>query len=81
MSITIIVHITNEEAIQGEMKSLPEPSDQIIVVENPRRRDGKDLHYLEDDATTIIIPWHRINLIEIISSEAEVEEVISFVRE
>ncbi len=81
MSITIIVHINNEEAVFGEIENLPEPSDQVIMVDNPRRRDGKDLHYLEDEATTIIIPWHRINFLEIMPSEAEMEEVITFVRE
>lgn len=81
MSITIIVHIKNEEAVLGEIENMPAPSDQVIVMDNPRRRDGKDLHYLEDEATTIIIPWHRINFIEIMPSESEMEEVITFVRE
>jgi hypothetical protein len=81
MSITIIVHITNEEAVLGEIENLPDSSDQVIVIDNPRRRDGKDIHYLEDEATTIIIPWHRINFIEIMPSETEMEEVITFVRE
>ena len=81
MSITVIVHITNEEAVLGEIENLPDSSDQVIVIDNPRRRDGKDLHYLEDEATTIIIPWHRINFIEIMPSETEMEEVITFVRE
>ena len=81
MSITVIIHITNEEAVLGEIENLPDPSDQVIVIDNPRRRDGKDLHYLEDEATTIIVPWHRINFIEIMPSEAEMEEVITFVRE
>ena len=81
MSITVIIHITNEEAVLGEIENLPDPSDQVIVIDNPRRRDGKDLHYLEDEATTIIIPWHRINFIEIMPSETEMEEVITFVRE
>ena len=81
MSITIIVHIINEEAVLGEIENMPAPSDQVVVIDNPRRRDGKDLHYLEDEATTIIVPWHRINYIEIMPSESEMEEVITFVRE
>lgn len=80
MSITLIVHIQNEDPILCDIEKLPEPGDQVVVVENPRRRDGKDLHYLEDEVTTIIIPWHRINFIEIMPS-AEMEEVITFVRE
>ncbi len=81
MSVTIILHIANEEPILGEIEKLPDPSDQVILVSNPRRRDGKDLHYLEDEVTSMIIPWHRINFIEIMPSAAELEEVITFVRE
>jgi hypothetical protein len=80
MSITIIVHIQNEEPILCDVEKLPDPVDQIMIVDNPRRKDGKDVHYLEDEVTTIIIPWHRINFVEIMPS-AEMEEVITFVRE
>lgn len=81
MSVTVIVHITNEEAILGEIEELPTPSDQFITVRNPTRKDGKDLHYLEDEATTMIIPWHRINFVEIVPSAEDLEDVITFVRE
>ncbi|MGW8318472.1 MAG: hypothetical protein ACWGPS_04440 [Candidatus Promineifilaceae bacterium] len=80
MSISIILHISNEEAILCEMDKMPDPSDQMVIVNNPRRRDGKDIHYLEDDVTTMIVPWHRINFIQVMPS-AEIEEVITFVRE
>ena len=80
MAITVIVHITNEEPVLGEIENLPEPNDQVIVVNNPRKRDGKELHYIEDDVTMMIVPWHRINFIEVMPS-AEMEEVITFVRE
>lgn len=80
MAITIIVHITNEEPVLGEIENLPEPNDQVIIVNNPRKRDGKELHYIEDEVTMMIVPWHRINFIEVMPS-AEMEEVITFVRE
>jgi hypothetical protein len=80
MSISIILHISNEEPILCEMDKMPDPSDQMVIVNNPRRRDGKDIHYLEDDVTTMIVPWHRINFIQVMPS-AEIEEVITFVRE
>ena len=51
-----------------------------IAVIDIRLKDGKDLHYLEAEVTTVIIPWHRITFIEIVPS-AEIEEVITFVRE
>lgn len=80
MSILIILHIMNEDPILGEVEELPDPTDQFINVGNPRLRDGKDLHYLEDEATAMIIPWHRINFVEIMPS-ADLEDVVSIVRE
>lgn len=80
MSLILIVHIANEEAVMCEVDELPDPKDQVIVLNNPRRRDGKDIHYLEEEVTTMIVPWHRINFIQLVPS-AEVDEVISFVRE
>jgi hypothetical protein len=81
MSVTVIVHITNEDAVMGEVEKLPTPTDQFITIRNPSRKDGKDLHYLEDEVTTMMIPWHRINFVEIMPSADELEEVITFVRE
>lgn len=80
MSISLIVHIMNEEPVFGEVDDLPDERDQIVVVTNPRRRDGNELPYLEDEVTKMIIPWHRVNFIEVIPS-GEAEEVITFVRE
>jgi hypothetical protein len=78
--ITIIVHIVNEDAVVCEVDELPKSASQFIMVHNPRRRDGKDIHYLDEDVTTMIVPWHRINFIQVLPS-ADVEEVIGFVRE
>lgn len=81
MSVTVIMHIANEEPILGEIDGIPEPTHQTVTLSNPRRRDGKDIHYLEDEVTMMIVPWHRINFIEIMPSAEELEEVITFVRE
>ena len=80
MTVTVIVHIANEDPIVGELEALPSPSDQIIMLKHPRRRDGKDVHYLQDSVTTVIWPVNRINFIEVMPSEGE-EEIIGFVRE
>lgn len=77
---TILIHILNEDPILGEVNELPGPTDQIITVKNPRRRDGKDLHYLQANVTEVIWPLARIAFIEIIPGEEE-EEIIGFVRE
>lgn len=80
MSVTVIVHIANEEPIVCEIESLPEAHDQLILLSNPRRRDGKELKYLDEDVSRIIVPWHRINFVQILPS-AEAEDVIGFVRD
>lgn len=80
MTASIIVHISNEDPVLCDVEQMPDPADQFVLVSNPRRRDGKEIHYLEDDVTTMIIPWHRINFIQVLPS-AETEEVITFIRE
>jgi hypothetical protein len=77
---TVLVHLLNEDPVMGEIDSLPAATDSLITIKNPRRRDGKDLYYLEQNVTTVLWPMIRINFIEIYQS-AEEEEIISFVRE
>ncbi len=77
---TVLLHLPNEEPVVGEVDELPAPNDTMITVKNPRRRDGKDIHYLEPDVTTVIYPINRITLIEVLPT-AEEEEIIGFVRE
>jgi hypothetical protein len=61
MPITILVHITNEDPVVGEIEAMPDPKDTLIVVKNPRRRDGKDVHYLGEGITTVVWPVSRIS--------------------
>ncbi|MCX6065899.1 MAG: hypothetical protein NT121_09110 [Chloroflexi bacterium] len=77
---TILIHISNEDPILGEVENLPNPNDQMIQVKNPRRRDGKDLHYLQANVTEVIWPLNRVAFIEIIPGEND-EQIIGFVRE
>ncbi|NMC54362.1 MAG: hypothetical protein GYA48_12085 [Chloroflexi bacterium] len=77
---SIIVHIHNEDPVLCEVDDLPTPTDQIITVRNPRKRDGKDLTYVDARVTTVIWPISRINFIEVLPGEEE-EQIISFVRE
>ncbi len=77
---SILVHLQNEDPVLGEVDALPGVNDLIICVKNPRRRDGKDLHYLEPNVNTVIWPLSRVNFIEIMPT-GEDEEIISFIRE
>lgn len=80
MPFTVLIHLTNEDPVVGEIEELPAPNDVNITVQNPRRRDGKDLASLQPNVTTAIWPWTRINFLEVLPSGAE-EEIIGFVRE
>ena len=77
---TILIHISNEDPVLGEMDNLPAATDTTITVKNPRRRDGKDLPYLDANVSTVIWPFTRINFVELMPSGEE-EEIISFIRE
>lgn len=81
MPINVILHISGEEPIVGEIDEMPVPSDNLLIVRNPRKRDGKDLAYISADQISFVVwPWNKINFLEILPSEEE-EEIISFVRE
>ncbi len=81
MAISVILHISGEEPIVGEIDEIPNPTDVTLSVRNPRRRDGKDLTYLAaDELSAVVWPWDKINFLEILPSEEE-EEIFSFVRE
>lgn len=80
MAIEVILHIHNADPVLGEIDDLPEPTDTILVVKNPRMRDGKDLHYLAANVVTVIWPINTLSFLEILPSEKE-ERIVSFVRE
>lgn len=80
MAYSIILHIAGEPSVVGEIEELPKNTDTIITVNNPRLRDGKDVHYIEPNVTKVIWPISKITLIEILESEEE-ENLIGFVRE
>jgi hypothetical protein len=80
MSYSVILHVTGETAILGEVDELPKPTDNIIIVSNPRQRDGKDLHYINNNVVKVIWPIPKVNFIEILEN-AEEEKIIGFVRE
>jgi hypothetical protein len=72
--------MASEDAIVGEVEELPQKNDTLVFLKNPRRKDGKDLTYLDQNVTQVIWPIHKITLIEVIPG-AEEEQIISFVRE
>jgi hypothetical protein len=80
MPFTVILHIANTDPVIGEVEELPSANDTMVIVKNPRRLDGKDLHYLSENVTTVFWPVERMNFIEVVS-EGEEDQIIGFVRE
>ncbi len=76
----VVIHMPNEDPVVGDVEELPQKTDTMIYIKNPRRRDGKDLPYLEMNVTSVAWPIARISFIEVLPG-AEEEEIISFVRE
>jgi hypothetical protein len=76
----VMLRLVNEQLILGEIEQLPNPADQFMIIRNPRQRDGMKLAYLQDDVTTILIPWHQITFVQLLPGSG-IEEVIGFVRE
>ena len=73
---TLLIHLANEEPIMAEVEELPVAESQVIYCTNPRKRDGKELHYILTEVQTIIVPWHRINFVEVMPSGEE-EAIVS----
>jgi hypothetical protein len=80
MAYTVVIHVANDDPIVADLDELPGPSDIMLTIHNPRRRDGKDVHFLSNDVVTVIWPISQISFIEVIPSEGE-EKIIGFVRE
>jgi hypothetical protein len=80
MTIRVMLHMTGEDPVLGEIEELPPQDATMLAVNNPRRRDGKDLHYVQEEVVTVIWPLRMISFIEILPSVGE-EKLIGPVRE
>lgn len=79
--ITLILHISNSEPVKVDVDELPSPTDQVIIGRNPRERNDKEVAWLDEGVTTIIVPWWRINYVQILPKEDEEVEFPMLFRE
>jgi hypothetical protein len=80
MPHTVVIHLLNEEPLVAETDNLPEPTDQVLIVANVRRRDGREVSYLLPEAGTVVFPWTRVQCVEVMPSDSD-EEIVTFIRE
>ena len=78
---SIVLHLANEDPVLAEIESLPDPASSYVPCINPRRRDGKPLHYVDAQAVSFMFPWTRITFIELMPVEGAKEEIIEFFRD
>jgi len=81
MAFEAILHLYNEDPIRVDMEKLPDPTHMSLIVLNPRRLDGRALHYITEGATTFIFPWSRVSFVEVMGGEEAEKEVVEFFRE
>ncbi len=77
--ITLQIHLANSEPIKLDVEEMPRMSDTAIVGSNPRDRKNKEITWVDDGVTTVIIPWSRINYIQVLpDTDAEAEFPLPF---
>lgn len=69
--ITIQIHISNQEPIKLDVEELPNVNDNIIIGKNPRDRADREIEWVDEGVHTVIIPWWRVNYIQVIPSSDE----------
>ena len=80
MAHSVILHVSGEASIMGEVEELPKATDTLITIINPRQKDGKDLHYVDNNVTRVMWPLSKVSFIEIMDGTDE-DKIIGFVRE
>jgi hypothetical protein len=73
--ISLLVHISNSEPVKIDVDELPDPKDVAIIGKNPRERSDKELAWLDEGVNTVILPWWRINYVQVLPG---VEDEIEF---
>jgi hypothetical protein len=79
--ITIQVHILNQDPFKLDVEELPKMTDYAIIGSNPRDRTEKEVQWIEDGVATVIIPWTRINYIQVLPDQGATEDFPLFYRQ
>ncbi len=72
--ITLQIHIANAEPIKLDVEEMPGMTDVAIIGTNPRDRQERELSWIDDGVTTVVIPWWRINYIQVLPDREADEE-------
>ncbi|MFN8448370.1 MAG: hypothetical protein U0521_07205 [Anaerolineae bacterium] len=77
--ITLLLHLNNSEPVKLDVDEMPTSADNFIIGKNPRERTEKEVPWLDEGVTTVMVPLWRITLIQVLpSAEDEVEFPLPF---
>lgn len=77
--ITLLLHLNNTEPVKLDVEEMPQVTDSFIIGKNPRERTEKEVAWLDEGVTTVMLPLWRITLIQVLpSAEDEVEFPLPF---
>lgn len=77
---SILVHIANAEPVKLDVEELPDPTHHAIMGKNPRDRGDREVPWIDEGVTTVVLPWWRINYIQILPTDEEETEFPTFFR-
>lgn len=72
--ITLLVHISNSEPVKIDVDELPATTDVMVIGRNPRDRKDREVEWLDEGVTSVMLPWSRINFIQILPSRDAQDE-------
>ncbi len=66
MALKAIVHIQGEDAFAADLDEIPNPSHNFLLMRNMRKKDGKELAYVDMDTSIVLYSWNRITFVELV---------------
>ena len=72
--ISLVLHIANQEPVKVDVDEMPDPGDVAIIGKNPRERSDRELEWVDEGVQTVIIPWWRINYVQVLPSDEDQAE-------
>jgi hypothetical protein len=72
--VSLLVHLANSEPVKLDVDELPKATDQVLIGRNPRDLANREIQWVDESVRMIILPWWRINYIQVLPSQEDEEE-------
>ncbi|GAB5491396.1 MAG: hypothetical protein Phog2KO_16110 [Phototrophicaceae bacterium] len=68
---TIVLHISNSEPVKLDVEELPSSTATCVIGKNPRLRSDREVDWVDEGVTTVVIPMYRLNYIQVMPGDDE----------